>query len=50
MVEHAEEVISPIIELLIEIISTNATTGAIDLIQQIFLLYFDTKKVIANSN
>jgi len=45
MVEHAMDVISPIIELLIEIVSTNATQSAIDLIQQILLIYLDTKTV-----
>ena len=39
------DVISPIIELLIEIVSTNATQSAIDLIQQILLIYLDTKPV-----
>ena len=45
MVEHAAEVISPIIELLVDIVASNATPSAIDLVQQILLLYVDTKKV-----
>lgn len=39
------EVIIPIIQLLIEIVSSNATPAAIDLIQQILLLYVEAKQV-----
>ena len=45
MVEHAAQVISGIIALLVDIVSSNAIPAALDLVQQILLLYHDTNKV-----